>query len=42
MDTKVVKLNTVLAWKEGPDKLDHNLENIVRINDLKNTANGCG
>ena len=42
MDTKVVKLNAVLASKEWLDKLDHKLENIVRINDLKKTANGCG
>jgi len=41
-NTNVVKLNIVLVSKKGLDKLDHTLENIVRINDLKNTANGCG
>ena len=42
MDTKVVKMNALLALKEGLDKLDHKLENIVHSNDLKKSAHGRG
>ena len=41
-DAKFVKLNATMASKESLEKLDHKLENIVKVNDLKKNANGRG